>query len=122
MFNQLNKPKDIDKNNNEFTINLDNAIPNRTNIVLGIIIRFFFVLVTFLTITSFTAAFGYIIPKSILLAMLEEHINRDGILLINFISMMISMTLGLFSGMSLGWIALEDNRVKQYVLKGDINV
>lgn len=92
------------------------------NNLLSIVIRFFFVLVTFLTITSFTAAFGYIIPKSILLVMLEEHFNRDGVLLINFISIMVSAALGLFSGMSLGWIALEDNRVKQYILTGDINV
>lgn len=121
MFKQLNKPKDNEKDSNEFTINLDNVLPNKTNNLLNIVIRFFFVLASFLTITSLIIAISYIIPKSILIGILEDHLNDGGVALINVVSIMVSVVLGAFSGIVLGETLLYGKRVEQYILTGDIN-
>ena len=123
MYNKLDKPKDSHFNNGDTNVQLNLTIPSKVNNVLGVFSRMLFVFVTAVSLPTIFGGLGYIIPKNILIFLLDHEINNRGMDGVIFVSLIISLCSGLIViFIVVNELICNEKRVKDYILKGDIDV
>lgn len=123
MYNKLDKPKDSHFSNGSTNVQLNISIPNKVNKLLGVLSRAIFVFITAVSLPTIAGGLGFIVPKNILIFLLNHEIDNSGMDGVVFISLII----GLFSGLMVSFIVMnelicKDEIVRDYILKGDTDV